>query len=101
MGRRFIDCREFPSEMNCSVALSADSEDELLEAAVQHAVAVHGHEDTPDLRDMIRSVMRDGTPPVEAPQAGRLSGLSGGSLLRVHPQVRADNDCVQCRPFQG
>jgi len=68
IGRKFIDCREFPSEMNCSVALSADSEDELLEAAVQHAIAVHGHKDTPDLRAMIRSVMRDGTPPAEAPR---------------------------------
>jgi predicted small metal-binding protein len=68
MGRKFIDCREFPSEMNCSLAMSADSEGELLEAAVQHAIAVHGHEDTPDLRDTIRSMIRDGTPPVEAPQ---------------------------------
>jgi predicted small metal-binding protein len=68
MGRKFIDCREFPSEMNCTIALSADSEGELLEAAVQHAVAVHGHEDTPDLRDMIRSAMKDGTPPIEAPR---------------------------------
>jgi predicted small metal-binding protein len=68
MARKFVDCREFPSEMNCSVAFSADSEDELLEVAVQHAIAVHGHEDTPDLRGMIRSVMRDGTPPVEAPK---------------------------------
>ena len=69
MGRKFVDCREVPSEMNCSVALSADSEDELLEAAVQHAIAVHGHADTPDLRKMIRSVIKDGTPPVETPQA--------------------------------
>ena len=68
MGRKFIDCREFPSEMNCTLALSADNEDELLEAAVQHAITVHGHEDTPDLRTMIRTAMRDGTPPVEAPQ---------------------------------
>ena len=68
MGRKFVDCREVPSEMNCSVAISADSENELLEAAVQHAVAVHGHADTPDLRNMIRSVIRDGTPPVETPQ---------------------------------
>jgi predicted small metal-binding protein len=68
MGRKFIDCREFPSEMNCSVALSADSEQELLEAAVQHATAVHRHEDTPDLRTMIRGAMKDGTPPVEAPK---------------------------------
>jgi predicted small metal-binding protein len=68
MGRKFIDCREFPSEMNCTLALSADNEDELLKAAVQHAITVHGHEDTPDLRTMIRTAMRDGTPPVEAPQ---------------------------------
>jgi predicted small metal-binding protein len=68
LGRKFIDCREFPSETNCTVALSADSESELLEAAVQHAVAVHGHQDTPELRTMIRASMKDGTPPLEAPQ---------------------------------
>lgn len=66
--RKFVDCREFPSESNCTVAISADSENELLEIAVQHAVAVHGHKDTPELRDMIRSAMKDGTPPVEAPR---------------------------------
>ncbi len=42
MTRKYIDCREYPSDMNCSVALSADTEKELLDAAVQHAVAVHG-----------------------------------------------------------
>jgi predicted small metal-binding protein len=68
MGRKFIDCREFPSEMNCTIALSADSEAELLEAAVQHAVKTHGHQDTPELRNMIRGAMKDGTPPVQAPQ---------------------------------
>ena len=68
MGRKFIDCREFPSEMNCTLALSADNEDELLEAAVQHAITVHGHEDTSDLHAMIQTTMRDGTPPVEAPR---------------------------------
>lgn len=67
MARKFIDCRNFPSEMNCSIAISADSENELLEAAVQHAVAVHKHQDSPELRDMIRSAIKDGTPPVEAP----------------------------------
>ena len=68
MGRKFIDCREIPSEMNCTIALSADSESELLEAAVQHAVAVHRHQDTPDLRKMITSAMKDGTPPLAAPR---------------------------------
>jgi predicted small metal-binding protein len=65
--RKFVDCREVPSESNCTIAISADSESELLEAAVQHAVAVHKHEDTPELRKMIRSAMKEGTPPVAAP----------------------------------
>jgi predicted small metal-binding protein len=68
MGRKFIDCREFPSDMKCTVALSADSDSELLEASVQHAVSVHGHKDTPQLRDMLKGCFRNGTPPAESPQ---------------------------------
>ena len=67
MGRKFIDCRAFPSEMNCSITIIADTEGELLEAAVQHAVAVHGHQDNPDLREKLRSVIREGMPSEEAP----------------------------------
>lgn len=67
MGRKFIDCREFPSEMNCSITIIADKESELLDAAVQHAVAVHGHQDTPELRDQIKGAIKDGMPPAEAP----------------------------------
>lgn len=59
MQRKYIDCREYPSEMNCSVFMSADSEEELLEAAVQHAVAVHGHKDTPELRENLCSLFKD------------------------------------------
>jgi predicted small metal-binding protein len=68
MGRKFIDCREFPSEMNCTIAISADNERELVEAAVQHAVAVHRHQDMPELREQIKGIIKDGTPPVEAPR---------------------------------
>ncbi|HTH60537.1 MAG TPA: DUF1059 domain-containing protein [Paraburkholderia sp.] len=68
MARKFIDCREFPSEMNCSVAISADSENELLEAAVQHAVTVHKHADSAELRSQLKSLFHDGTPPAEAPR---------------------------------
>ena len=68
MGRKFIDCREFPSDMNCTIALSADSEAELLEAAVQHAVAVHRHQDTPELRDQIRGLIKEGTPRLASPR---------------------------------
>ena len=66
MGRKFIDCRDYPSEMKCSIAIVADSENELIEAAVQHAVAVHGHQDSPELRNNLRQVIKDGTPPVNA-----------------------------------
>jgi len=67
MSRKYIDCRTVPSESNCTIAISADTEDELLEAAVQHAVSVHHHEDTPAFREMLRGAMKDGTPPLEAP----------------------------------
>lgn len=65
MGRKYIDCREFPSEMKCTVAISADTDKELLDAAVQHAVAVHGHKDTPEFRQQIAGAMHDGMPPME------------------------------------
>jgi predicted small metal-binding protein len=60
--RKYIDCREMPSEMNCTVAIAADSEKEVVDAAVQHAVAVHGHKDTPELRAAIRKGIHDGSP---------------------------------------
>jgi predicted small metal-binding protein len=59
MARKYVDCREMPSEMNCTVGIAADSEDELVEAAVQHAVAVHSHEDTEELRSMIRQSIKE------------------------------------------
>jgi predicted small metal-binding protein len=63
MGRKYIDCREFPSDVKCSITIAADREDELMEAAVQHAVAVHGHKDSPELRSQLRGVMHEGRPP--------------------------------------
>ncbi|MGF6844716.1 putative small metal-binding protein [Paraburkholderia youngii] len=69
MTRKYIDCREFPSEMNCTVAMSADSDSELLEAAVQHAVTVHKHADSPELRAQLKTLFHEGTPPAEAPRA--------------------------------
>jgi len=62
MTRKYIDCREYPSEMNCTLALSANTEEELLEAAVQHAVAVHGHKDTPEFRSQLRQLFKQGEP---------------------------------------
>ena len=62
MSCKYIDCREFPSESNCTVAISADSEDELIDAAAQHAAQVHGHQDSPELRAQLKDAVREGQP---------------------------------------
>jgi predicted small metal-binding protein len=63
MARKYIDCREFPSVTKCSATIAADSDNELLEIAVQHAVAVHGHKDTPEFREQLKKAFKAGTPP--------------------------------------
>jgi predicted small metal-binding protein len=59
MARMYIDCRQYPSEMNCSVSIAADSKKELIDAATQHAVAVHGHKDSPELREEIGKMIKE------------------------------------------
>ncbi|BAK78827.1 hypothetical protein NH8B_4090 [Pseudogulbenkiania sp. NH8B] len=59
MARKFIDCREHPGTPQCTVSIAADSEDELLSAAVQHAVAVHGYQDSPQLREQLRQMFKE------------------------------------------
>jgi predicted small metal-binding protein len=56
--RKVIDCREFPSEKNCTLAISG-KENEVLDAAVHHAATVHGHKNTPELREQLRSMLKD------------------------------------------
>jgi predicted small metal-binding protein len=56
--RRSIDCRNYPSEKNCSLKISG-TEEEVLDAAVQHAASVHGHENSPELREQIKSMLKD------------------------------------------
>jgi predicted small metal-binding protein len=56
--RKSIDCRDYPSEKNCSLKISG-TEEEVLEAATQHAVSAHRHEDTPELREQIKSMLKD------------------------------------------
>jgi Protein of unknown function (DUF1059) len=56
--RKIIDCRNFPSDKNCTIAISG-TEQEVLDLAVLHAVPVHGHELTAELREQIRSMLKD------------------------------------------
>ena len=58
MVRKVADCRDYPSESNCTLTISGE-EEEVVRAAAEHAVSVHGHEDTPELRDQIRSMLKD------------------------------------------
>jgi hypothetical protein len=58
MARKYIDCREFPNEVNCTLAISG-TEQEVLDVAVVHAVSVHGHEDAPELREKLREFLKD------------------------------------------
>jgi predicted small metal-binding protein len=56
--RKSIDCRNYPSDKNCSLKISG-TEDEVLNAAVQHAVSTHGHENSPELREQIKSMLKE------------------------------------------
>jgi predicted small metal-binding protein len=58
MARKMADCRRFPSESNCTLTIIGE-EEEVVRAAAEHAVSVHGHEDTPQLRDDVRGMLED------------------------------------------
>ena len=64
MARYYIDCRDYPGDVKCSVALAADTKEELLQAVVEHGSKVHGYEDTPEFRDNITKEFKEGTPPM-------------------------------------
>lgn len=61
MARKMIDCRQVPNEAGCTLTI-AGGEEEVLDAAVAHAVAKHGHEDTPELREMLRGSLQPAEP---------------------------------------
>lgn len=61
MTRKYIDCREMGGP--CTVAISADTDKELLDIAVDHAVKMHGYADSPELRQQLSSMFKTGTPP--------------------------------------
>lgn len=58
MTRRSIDCRDYPDGTGCTLYLSAE-EDDLVRAAAEHDASVHGNKDTPELREQIRSMLKD------------------------------------------
>ncbi|HEY2631880.1 MAG TPA: DUF1059 domain-containing protein [Solirubrobacteraceae bacterium] len=65
MSRKMADCRRFPSESNCSLVIIGE-EDEVIRAAAEHASSVHGHDDTPEMREQLVQLLE----PADAYAAG-------------------------------
>lgn len=58
MSRKVVDCREIPNTVGCTLAISGE-EEEVVRAATEHAVSVHGDIDSPELRAEIRASLKD------------------------------------------
>jgi plasmid stability protein len=59
--RKVADCRDYPSEVGCTLTIAGE-EDEVVTAALQHAVAVHGHQDNAELRAWLRENLKPEVP---------------------------------------
>jgi predicted small metal-binding protein len=79
MSRKVMDCRETPSEINCSLKISGE-ETEVIRAATEHAIQVHGEKDGPELQEFIRSHLKDEE--AELPQArSAFDSKAGGPFV--------------------
>jgi hypothetical protein len=55
--RKSIDCRDYPSEKNCSLKISAHKKKCPMQRCSMPSQ--HGHEETPELREQIESMLKD------------------------------------------
>lgn len=53
------NCGKFPTEKGCKWVIMApqDQHEDLVEAAVSHAIRSHGYEDTPELRKELGAML--------------------------------------------
>jgi predicted small metal-binding protein len=58
MSRKVADCRDFPNDRGCTLTITGE-EEEVLDAATQHAARVHGHDDNDELRGWLREHLKD------------------------------------------
>jgi hypothetical protein len=56
MARKIADCRRFESENGCTLTIIGE-EEEVVSVAAAHAVADHGHADSPELREQVRAML--------------------------------------------
>jgi len=64
--RVMADCRRFPSDSNCSLVIIGE-EDEVVRAATEHAVSVHGHAGGAEFSEQLRGMLE----PAEAYTPGQ------------------------------
>ena len=57
MPRKMMDCRDMPSERPCTLVIEGE-EEEVVRAAVMHAVDWHAEKDTPELREEVRKGLK-------------------------------------------
>ena len=67
MGRMMADCRRFESDSNCTLTIIGER-DEVIAAATEHAIAVHGHEDTPEFRSQMSEFLEPAEQYVAGPR---------------------------------
>jgi predicted small metal-binding protein len=58
MTRQTIDCRDIDD--GCTVSVAANTQEQLLNAAAQHAVHSHGYADGNDLRGKLVDLVKSG-----------------------------------------
>jgi Protein of unknown function (DUF1059) len=58
MARKYIECRKFLSNDNCTLSISG-MEEEVLDLAVLHAVVSHDRDDPHELREQLRLLLND------------------------------------------
>ena len=56
MPRMMADCRRFASDSNCSLVIIGEPA-EVERAAREHAMSVHGHEDSPEFRVQVAELL--------------------------------------------
>jgi hypothetical protein len=59
--RKVADCREMPNDVGCTLMIAGE-EDEVVRAAAEHGVSVHGEVDSFEYRASIRRSLKDEEP---------------------------------------
>lgn len=60
INRVFIDCRDLPNEIGCTLLISGSTK-EVFKIALRHAILDHGHKDTQELRKQLRTLLKQET----------------------------------------